>query len=158
MITFINKEFITDNHPQEGVLVIDTDLQGTWEFQEHARFRWAFPNTYRLYQKTCMYDYNRAGTCLLTEEGGYKLALLFSRVHRKDSKEDMLVNISKAIDELFRKVPCDVFIYSPVLARKDKCFDVIRQGIKQKLTVNGVASRNWFIYRKQCPLLSKENK
>lgn len=153
MIQFINKEFITENKPGEGVLVLDTHLQGAWETSDHARLRWSFPRTYKAYQATCFKDYKRVGTSMLLEEDGYKIALLFTRQNRKESKEKMMDNLSLALQDLFRKVPCDVYLYSPILARSDGCFNEIVLMLN-KLTkpMNYI----WHVCRKECPVVVKE--
>ena len=153
MIQFVNKEFITENLPGDGILVIDTDLQGAWETGVHARLRYAFPKIYKTYQATCFYDYKREGSCMLLEEAGYNIALLFTRRRRSDSKKVMMTNLESALVDLCRKVPCDIYMYSSILSKKDKCFNDIRVMLRKHL---GPLNYNWFIYRKECPVITKE--
>lgn len=148
MFRVVDKQFIMDmGSDVTGAVVIDADLQGAWEFGDQEQMKWSFPRAYEFYRQHCLKGLARVGTCLLVEDSGYKVAILITKKHRKDSKETVLKNFEAAIQDLTRKVPSDVFIFSPVLGRADHCFsEMISFIVKVCKEIDGSVGYNWCVY------------
>lgn len=150
MVKFVDKHFVMEMNIDEGAVVIDADLQGAWEFGDQEQMRYAFPRAYNAYNRLCMNGLARVGTALIVEDCGYKIVILFTKRHRNDSKELTLSNFRLAIDDMIRKIPSDVFVYSPILGRADHCFDEMLKVIYRiGEEINGSAGYNWFVYNKK---------
>lgn len=124
MIKFYDQSLIMEALQHEGVFVIDSDLQGSWAVGEQRYFKECFPAAYEEYLKACITKGSMLlGTAMLVEDAGYKLAILFTKKHRKGIKrnEDVQVNFQNAVIDLFRQVPSDVWFYSPTLGVDDNC-------------------------------------
>lgn len=148
MVKFLKENVLTFD-ADAGVFVIDVDLQGLWFGPEHSQFRDAFPKVYNLYRNICIHDYkNRLGTSILLEESGYKVALLVTKKTRKTKPEDALKYFESSIKHLFSIVPSDVFLFSPILARRDGNFNNYLVALS-RLTgdTDGEAGRYWTICR-----------
>lgn len=147
-VIFHNKDLIQDVDPGAGVFVVDVNCQGLWEDHELELMRWILPRVYSIYRKICITEYKmRPGTAVLIEENGYRVVLMFTKNHRHESKEVMLANFSKCVDNLFRLVPKNVEIYSPIIGRRDsKSFCDAWKIIKDKCTESGY---RWNICRMQ---------
>lgn len=145
MIKFVDKEFIVENNT-ECVLVIDVDMHGAWETGYHEQMRYAFPRAYDIYREACLKGNDIVGSSMIIEDSGYKIAILFVKKHRKDLKEKLLKNFSKALADMLQKVPSDLWIYSPILGRKDKAFNELIVEINRQTYLQ---KNNWFIYKKE---------
>lgn len=150
MLRFISKQFLIDMDNHTGAIVIDSDMQGAWELGDQAQMKLAFPRAYEMYHRHCQLGLAKVGTCMLVEDSGYKIVILFTKKHRKDSKALIISNFNLALDDMMSKVPADVFIYSPILGRADHCFTEMLESLYRIVrTVNGVVGYNWFIYNKK---------
>lgn len=150
MVQFVDKQFIMEMNDGEGVIVIDADLQGAWEIGDQEQVKWAFPRAFEMYHRYCQTGKAKVGTCMLVDDSGCKIAILFTKKHRKDPKELVLTNFNLAIDDMLRKVPSDNFIYSPILGRIDHCFDEMLEKIRKVgASIDGALGYNWFIYNKK---------
>lgn len=146
-IKFVKEQFSLEDLKDRGVIVVDTNLQGLWEFGDLKLMQYAFPKIYAYYQKICKNpDLVKPGRCLLLEEDGYKVALLIAKRNRKEDLQTASAQFEEAVKDLLRIVPSDVFIYSPILGRYDKYFGtyatIINKLIRPEL-------RNWFVYTKK---------
>lgn len=150
MLKFVDKKFIMDMNEGEGVIVIDADCQGAWELGDQEQMKNAFPRAYEMYHRQCVKGLAKVGTSMLVEDSGYKIVILFTKKHRKDSKELVITNFNLALEDMMRKVSSDIFIYSSILNRADRCFADILQALR-RITgpINGSAGYNWFIYNKK---------
>lgn len=148
MLTIVKKKFIEEMPPfASGTIVIDTDLQGAWEMGDNEMVKWSFPRAYEVYRKYCLGRLIQPGNCLLIEDGDNKIAMLITKRHRNDPKPMVLNYFQMAMKDFVRKIPCDEFIYSPILGRRDKCFD------EMKILLNGICKETksnpgytWFVY------------
>lgn len=134
----------------KGITVLDVDTQGAWELYDHSYMRDAFPKVYSEYKLLCYNDPNLVGTAKLFDEGGYRVVLLFTRKNRNEQKDVVLNNFSKCIFNLMNLISSELFIYSPIIGRRDKVFNemvkIINDATKK---ANGEAGRNWFICREK---------
>jgi len=150
MVKFVHKKFIEDIQSDSGVMVIDADLQGAWELGDQKEMRLAFPRAYEMYHRNCILGLARVGTSMLIEDSGYKIVILFTKKHRKDSKELVVTNFKLALDDMLHKVSSDIFIYSSILGRVDGCFNEILQLLYRTVGMkDGFAGYNWYIYNKK---------
>lgn len=141
-----DKHFIEDVHADNGVLVIDTNCQGVWETGALKEMRLAFPKIYSAYKRLCFNQLLNVGSCYILEEGGYKVALLVTKKNYLNRDRDTLLsNLDKALDELFSKVPSDVWLYSPIIGRRDACGIFLLKKIRDKNVLN----YNWIICTKK---------
>lgn len=145
MVKFVNQKFLAEDLTHQGIMVLDTDLQGSWDTGDLKVIKKLFPKIYINYLRMCLNpDLYKPGTAALLEDNGCKIGLLFTKRNRKTSKELVISNFEEAVIDLFKLTPSDLFLYSPVLGRKDKCFTELMLKMA-KLTFP--ERRNWFIYR-----------
>lgn len=133
----------------DGIVLIDVHLQGFWE---HENFIAKFPETYAWYQQICRNAYKgRVGSTILTEEGRNKIGLMVTKQHRKTPKDNVITNFRNCVNDLFNKVPSDVFLYSPILGRHDYCGVEVHKMLENLVIaeekLSGEAARKWFICR-----------
>lgn len=147
MVTFNPDKKFLSNNSFPCVLVFDTDLQGAWEFGHKEDIKWGFPRVYPLYREVCMEKYKTApGSSLLIEDSEYKIGLLFTKRNRNEqSKEDMTKNFINSVVDLFRKLPDDAWIYSPILGREDKMFPSYLVELRR---LTKLYNHHWHIYTK----------
>jgi hypothetical protein len=148
-VKFVNENIFTKD-ADAGLFIIDVDMQGVWLNAEQHLFYNAFPKTFKRYQMICRTQYkDKAGTCIFLEEDGYKIALIVTKIYRKTKKEDVVENFERALKHLFTFIPSDVFLYSPVLGRGDRCGSEFLGKINKLLLneKNGAAPRNWTVCR-----------
>lgn len=151
MVKFVNDALIPSVFKDSGIFVIDSDLQGTWATGEQRYFKESFPRLYDHYVRTCFVDRHfRVGSAMLVESEGYNFAILFTKEHRDAKKncEPLIHNFCKAVEDLFRLVPSDVWIYSPILGRNDQAFSSYLVNINS-IIKNEKCDRNWYIYTKK---------
>lgn len=150
MVSFVNEDFLSSDLQGRGVLVVDCNLQGLWETGLLKAMKSVFPKTYRRYMRLCLFgnkDHKlyKAGDAIMFEEDGYKFVFLITKTRRKTDKEEILKNMEQAIKNMMALVPSDIYLYSPVLGREDKCFT---ETLKIMRRLAQPEMRTWYIYRK----------
>jgi hypothetical protein len=150
MFQFVDKQFITDMTNVSGAIVIDADTQGAWEWGDHKYMRLAFPRAYSVYRTCCRAGFAKQGNCIVVDDSGYKIVILFTKRHRNDSKEIVIKNFASALKQMINRVSSDIFIYSSILGRDDHCFDEMIPAIKSITnTIDNTVGYNWFVYNKK---------
>lgn len=148
MIQFINDSLIMSLWPDAGVFVVDADVQATWLTGESRYFAEAFPKLHKQVQKLSYQKLLREGTCMLFEQDGYKIAVLFTRKNRRTTEAQLQVNFQNALIDLFNKVPPDIYLHSPIVGRLDKCFTEYQLTLS-RLINQEKAHRRWFVYTQE---------
>lgn len=147
MVNFINEDFLSSDLQGRGTMVIDCNLQGVWETGVLRKMKTIFPKMYKNYIYLCLSGSHlyKPGDAIAFSEDGYNFVFLMTKNRRKTSKEDILSNFEKAVKNLLFLVPSDVYLYSPVMGREDKCFSECLKIMKKLVNPE---RREWFIYRK----------
>lgn len=143
--TIAEKMFIPN-----GVIAIDTDLQGVWETGDLLFIKNTFPLVYKVYQGACLNAIGKVGTCMLINEGGQKVILMFTKLNRHDGKPVAIRNFESCVKCLLNLLPPTDLIYSPVVGRKDKALSDMVLVINRVTRKENEAlpPRKWYICRK----------
>lgn len=95
--------------PLNSVLVHSCNTKGKWGAGIALEFRKRFPQSYSAYVGLCKeYGKYLLGTCLITDENGYKVASLFTSSgfgDELDSESEILSNTYKALKDLKDQLP-----------------------------------------------------
>ena len=131
---------------EEGVVLVEANLQGVINY---PGFEKSYPKAYDLYMKTCAFNYRgRAGTFLLVEEKGRKVAIIFTSYSRKEKADKVIEAFKRGLANLLHAIPSDVFIYLPVLGRRSYMFSQFSATIKSVDALTKDAPRQWVICTK----------
>lgn len=95
--------------PLNSVLVHSCNCKGKWGAGIAVQFKKRFPQTYSAYASLC-HNYGKTllGTCLLSEENGFKVACLFTSSGYGDELDDeisILSNTLKSLADLEEQLP-----------------------------------------------------
>lgn len=131
---------------EQGVVIVEADLSGVLNYPGFAE---AYPKAFDLYQKTCMFNYkNRVGTYMVVEDRGKKVIMIFTAYKRKTDKPQAIEAFKSGLFKVFHMLPSDVFIYSPILGRRNLMFTDYMNTIRSITSLTKDAPRVWTVCTK----------